>query len=267
MSIGIYALINQTNGKRYIGQSRDLNKRKITHLWLLNSNRHFNIHLQRAWNLGDRFDFEIIEECSKDELNDRERYWIKKYNSLVDGYNLCEGGEATDGYRFTEEQKKKISESRKGYKCSEEMVRKRIMARQEHIKNDKEFAEYMAEVWKRQADHFKGWNKGIPCPEEKKKMLSEKMKGRLVSEEHKEKLRELYSGEKSLSAKLHKSDVIEIRYRFLCGERQKDIIRDYPNVTPQTIYDIVRNRRWRSVPNTLEELEELWNQEKLAQDR
>lgn len=63
------------------------------------------------------------------------------------------------------------------------------------------------------------------------------------------------------------SDVIEIRYRFLCGERQKDIIRDYPNVTPQTIYDIVRNRRWRSVPNTLEELEELWNQEKLAQDR
>ena len=269
MSSGIYALINRNNGKRYIGQSRQIEKRRRTHFRLLENNQHFNIHLQRAWNGGDRFDFEVIEECSKEYLNDREVYWIQEFNTMVDGYNLCKGGDATDGYHFTDEQKAKISKANKGRKVKEETIKRRNESRTRHIQNDKDFAEKMMESWKRQAKerNFGGWNRGIPCPEEQKKIVSEKLKDRVITEEHKKKLRELYSGENSLTSKLKKNDVVIIRYRFLKGERQKDILKDYPNITPQTIYDIVRNRRWKSVPNTLEELEEIWNQEKLAQDR
>ena len=98
------------------------------------------------------------------------------------------------------------------------------------------------------------WNKGRKCPEEMKKHLSEKLKGRYISPEHKEKLRMLYSGEKSLAAKLTEYDVVTIRYRFLTGERQADIAKSFPSVTPQTIYDIVHGRRWQSVPMELEAL-------------
>jgi Mor family transcriptional regulator len=82
------------------------------------------------------------------------------------------------------------------------------------------------------------------------------MKGRYITEEHKKKLHELYKGEKSLTAKLTEQQVIEIRLRFLKGEKQCDIKKDY-QVSAQTIYDIVRNRRWRHIPNTIKELEKI----------
>jgi hypothetical protein len=35
----------------------------------------------------DNFDFEIIEECSLEELDEKERAYIAQYNSAIDGYN------------------------------------------------------------------------------------------------------------------------------------------------------------------------------------
>lgn len=266
---GIYKLVNRNDGKIYVGQSVDLEKRKRTHFWLLRENKHFNPRLQRAWNRGDKFDFEIIEKCQVPELNDKEIYWIKVLEAMSKGYNLCEGGESTVGYHFTDEQKEKIAKGNRGKVISKETVQKRKDTLAEHMK-DKEFAERLNDLRRRQAKErgFGGHNRGIPCPEEQKRIVSEKLKGRYISDEHKAKLKELYSGEKSITAKLKQSDVVEIRYRFLCGETQRSINKDYPQVTPQTINDIVRNRRWKSVPNTLKELEEMrWRQETSAQGR
>lgn len=256
MTGGIYSLTNKANGKRYIGQTLDFHKRKTTHLWMLNNNRHFNPHLQRAWNAGDEFAFEVIEECPEEIRNEREIFWIAEFNATDDnfGYNLCDGGDATTGYHFTEEQKRKISESNRGRKCTQETIKRRTESLKKHLADDPEFARKLSEEKSRRWKGKPSWNKGIPCTEEKKKILSEKLKGRYVSPEHKQRLKDLYSGENSITAKLKKSDVVEIRYRFLCGERQIDIAKDYP-VTPQTIYDIIRNRRWKNVPNTKEELE------------
>lgn len=259
MKSGIYSLINIENGKRYVGQSVDLEKRRYTHFWLLKENRHWNAHLQRSYNKGHQFDFEVIEYCPVEMLNDREIYWIAKYDSFHNGYNQCIGGDSTQGYKFSDETKAKIAKANTGRKFSAEVIEQRSKSLHEHLANDPEFA---AEYHRKMSARWKGkpsWNKGRPCPEWKKKHLSEMLKGRYVSEEHKEKLRELYSGEKSITAKLTKSDVVEIRYRFLSGERQIDISKDYP-VTPQTIYDIVRGRRWQSVPNTIDELEVLYEQ-------
>ena len=90
--IGIYKIQNLINGKIYIGQSIHIKAR-------------FNAHKSEARNGNTRplynairkygvenFSFEIIEECSKEKLNEREIYWIKKYDSFHNGYNLTPGG-------------------------------------------------------------------------------------------------------------------------------------------------------------------------------
>ena len=37
------------------------------------------------------FTFELIEECSKEELNKKEAYWIQMYQSDKFGYNSTKG--------------------------------------------------------------------------------------------------------------------------------------------------------------------------------
>ena len=259
MTSGIYSITNLTDGKRYIGRAVDTSKRWAYHQWLLNSQRHFNPHLQRAWNRGDQFDFSVIEKCRKEDLNDREIYWIAHFKTtdMMYGYNLCIGGQATTGRKFSEETKRKISESNKGRKVPQEVIDRRRQSLFEHFERDPQFK---AEHSRMISERFKGrvtWNRGKVTSEETKKKLSVSLKGKKKPKSQSEKLRKRFSGEGSVTAKLKEQDVVRIRLRFLSGERQCDIRKDYPQITTQTLYDIVRNRRWKSVPNTLEELEEM----------
>ena len=74
---------NVKNNKLYIGQSTDIKNRWVRHKSELNNNRHINNHLQFAWNKygEDCFIFAVIEECSVSELDEREKFYINKYNS------------------------------------------------------------------------------------------------------------------------------------------------------------------------------------------
>lgn len=109
---GIYMIKNIVNGKVYVGKSFDINGRWRHHRYELNKGAHVNNHLQSAWNKygEDSFEFSIVEECSEDELNNKEIYWIKKMNAYHNGYNQTEGGEGT---HLPEDIKQKISESAK----------------------------------------------------------------------------------------------------------------------------------------------------------
>ena len=259
--VGIYSITCRENGKRYIGQTVDLHKRRNEHFNMMSKGKHYNPHLQRAWNNGCTFDFDVIEECEKSELNEKEIFWIDHFGTMdmSKGYNLCAGGKSTLGRVCSEETKRKISEGNKGKKLSEETIRKRTATLKKRLAEDPEFAEsYRRQL--RENNKGNAWNKGRPCPEWLKEHNRKCMTGFVRSEEHKQKLRELYSGEKSLTAKLTERQVVEIRYRFLMGERQIDICKDYP-VGPQTIYDIVRGRRWQSVPMDLESLKVMLNKE------
>lgn len=98
--IGIYKITNQINNKCYIGQSIYLEKRLTDHKtyeW----KRHPELPLYKAFlKYGIKnFSFQIIEQCSKEKLDQRERYWIKYYNSLVynNGYNIKQGGYGNPG--------------------------------------------------------------------------------------------------------------------------------------------------------------------------
>ena len=41
----------------------------------------------------DNFSFQIIEECSEDNLAEREKYWIEQLHTYENGYNETRGGE------------------------------------------------------------------------------------------------------------------------------------------------------------------------------
>lgn len=94
--IGIYKYTNKENGKIYIGRSINITKRKWEHL---NNPSPYSYFDQTLKKLGEEaFDFEIIEECTIDNIQEREKYWIKFYNCCVSdnkysGYNLTHGGE------------------------------------------------------------------------------------------------------------------------------------------------------------------------------
>lgn len=89
--IGIYCIINCVNGKRYIGSSSDIDKRKLLHLRSLRKGNHHNTVLQRAFNKygEDSFKFEILEVLqNEDEIVFQENYWIAIYDTLKFGYNM-----------------------------------------------------------------------------------------------------------------------------------------------------------------------------------
>jgi group I intron endonuclease len=100
---GIYKITNLINGKVYIGQSVDIGARwRKHHNEPFDVNSHqYNCSLYRAirkYGL-DYFSFEIIEECKKEDLNEREKYWVSQYNSHNKnfGYNETEGGDGSEG--------------------------------------------------------------------------------------------------------------------------------------------------------------------------
>ncbi|AUM91520.1 GIY-YIG nuclease family protein [Clostridium botulinum] len=97
MSFGIYSIINLNTGKMYIGQTRvSFEDRWRAHRRELQLNKHYNEYLQRAWNkYGDSaFEFKVIHICDElDILNDLEIYYVKKYNTFDNGYNLTSGGD------------------------------------------------------------------------------------------------------------------------------------------------------------------------------
>ena len=46
----------------------------------------------------NHFNIELIEECSNDKLNEREKYWINYFNSFNEGYNATRGGDGVVKY-------------------------------------------------------------------------------------------------------------------------------------------------------------------------
>lgn len=112
---GIYKIENTTNGKIYIGQSRDINDRWNYHIRSLKNNTHHNYHLQKAWNKygEESFLFAVVERCEEFDLSNREMHYISKFKTTNRkyGYNLTFGGE---GGIPTDEVRMKKSKSLSG---------------------------------------------------------------------------------------------------------------------------------------------------------
>lgn len=94
MTCGIYMIKKKDTGQMYIGQSVNIERRWKEHI----SKGKDKSYIDRAINKHgqDNFVLIIIEEAPKENLNDREQYWVQYYNTYHDfnHYNLSLGGEA-----------------------------------------------------------------------------------------------------------------------------------------------------------------------------
>lgn len=89
----IYIIKNFINNKVYIGQTCQPAKTRFKqHLKCLKSSRKQLICRAILKYGKENFFYEILEECDKQILNQREEYYIDFYNSYINGYNLTKGG-------------------------------------------------------------------------------------------------------------------------------------------------------------------------------
>ncbi len=92
--IGIYKITKKSNGKSYIGQSNNIERRFREHKY--KTDLPIDIAIQKYG--ADAFCFEVLEECDASKLDEREQYWIQYYNTYKGvGYNCNPGGGNSQG--------------------------------------------------------------------------------------------------------------------------------------------------------------------------
>lgn len=179
----IYKITNKINGKIYIGKHEGTESDYERYMGS-------GLLIRRAYEKYgvDNFIKETLEICEKKEiLEEREKYWIKKYNSQNKeiGYNITEGGAGGDtlsnhpdikiivekiskagkGRVFTEEHRKKLSKSSLGN--TKGKSNKGIKKSQDHIEKLRQAAK---KQWERQREN------GYEISEEHKNKISEAKK-------------------------------------------------------------------------------------------
>lgn len=94
----IYIIKNKINDKVYVGQtSVSLKLRFQNHLSAARKGKDYVIG-KAIRKYGEKnFYIELLEECSIEELNEREKYWISFFKSTNNkfGYNMSAGGNVT----------------------------------------------------------------------------------------------------------------------------------------------------------------------------
>lgn len=94
--VGIYKITNSENGMIYIGQSKDVASRWRDHIKYglgatpatVGNKLYQEMSQFGIWS----FTFELLEQCQEKELNEKEKYWIQKYQSNIIGMNVKKGG-------------------------------------------------------------------------------------------------------------------------------------------------------------------------------
>lgn len=158
----IYCFHCLVNGKKYIGKSINLSQRLSRHRRNVTNGvvtKFYNAIRKYGW---ENFVLGIIEECNKNNIDEKEKFYIKKYKTLDEGYNMTSGGDGGITWSVPEDIRKKYSERMKTFTHSEEAKLKISKA-----------------------------NKGRKWNDEAKKKLSEKLKGKnppVISEEAKKRL-------------------------------------------------------------------------------
>lgn len=111
--IEIYKITNKINGKVYIGQTiRPVEYRFNRHI---NDAMHniLNTHFARAIRKygPDQWQFEVIDNAeTQEELNQKEQYWIRYYNSVEEGYNETDAITKCGGNTYQSKTKQEMEE-------------------------------------------------------------------------------------------------------------------------------------------------------------
>ena len=154
----IYCITNLINNKMYIGQtSRIWQERWKDHLESardLNNQRPL-YRAMRKYGI-ENFSFSIIENCSDNDLNEREQYWINKKQTWMaeypdNGYNLTRGG--NNGTKYSYDYIKSLykdgmtqSEIKEELQCDSWVIRQAIATDETITQTDKQERRHIAAV-------------------------------------------------------------------------------------------------------------------------
>lgn len=221
---GIYAINNLVNGKKYIGQSTNLYHRQCGHMTNLNNNMHPNQHLQNAWNKygKEQFEFIIIEYCSIEKLNEKEKYWIDYYQSNIMGYNIRIDATSNRGLKWSDEHRKKmmkIINNPNGWYKNHSIPESTLKKAHEASKN---------KIW----------------TQEERERFSKINKGKTVADTS--NMKKAQTGENNNGAKLTEKEVEEIIYLLSCKYTVRTIAKAY-EVCESTISAIKHCRSWNNI--------------------
>lgn len=225
--VGIYKITNKINGKIYIGQSNNCERRFQEHCSPSRANQsRIPVDLAIKKYGKENFTFEIVEQCTLEQLNDKEEYWIKYFNSIEKGYNCNAGGnQASIGSnngraKLTEED---IIVIRKAY--AEHKKQKEVY---EQFKDKVSFSAFQT-AWQ-----GKSWSHIMP------EVFTEENKNYYIYQNS--------IGSKGFSAKLTDDEVIEIRHRYI-NETAEQIYQDYKDrIKYQTLQQILWGRTYKHLP-------------------
>lgn len=127
--IGIYKIENNITHLVYIGQSRNIEQRWHNHCSHINSARNDGLPLYRAFRKYgvENFSFSVVELCAIEELDEKEKFYIQKYNSFApNGYNLTLGGQCSIPTQLSPEQVREIKELLKNSYLSQTQIAERF---------------------------------------------------------------------------------------------------------------------------------------------
>lgn len=199
MKSGIYKIVNLVNGKIYIGFTVNFNRRKSCHFKSLEAGVHKNEHLQKAYNKYGKvnFQFEIIEYCDEEKLNEREDYWVSFLNvhDSKFGYNI-RPTHPTGNCRHSIETRKKLSKSKKGKRVQTEKSIEKMLATKKERGTNKLSEETKQKISKALTGKHHS------------EATKEKLRNRPITEEHRERARVLHTGRKqSIAERLKRSQI------------------------------------------------------------
>lgn len=204
----MYKYKNKINGKHYVGQT----KKTIEERAGKNLKNYYSKFGNAIKKYGaDAFKLEVLARLDlplielTEKLNELETYYIHKYDCIDNGYNLCPSGNASNGW--SEEMKRKLSNTNKGHPTSPETRAKISKANKGHKPAEltPELSKKLSEAGKkgalaRKGKHFynngereafyldgeqpPGWIKGRkPVSKETRGKLSEAHRGKKMSKE------------------------------------------------------------------------------------
>jgi len=183
----VYVITNLLNGKRYVGQTtKTLRERFLKH-----KHKKVDTLIHKAIKEFGEKNFTIEEldiGYSREELHEKEIFYIRQLNTFEpNGYNLTVGGQGVKGYKFSEEERRRLSNSHKGYVMPQEQKDK--ISKSNKKPKTKQHAENISKG-------LKEYYKQNPISEEARKRMSEARKGIRHTEETKEKISKANKGRK-----------------------------------------------------------------------
>ena len=239
--IGIYLITNKINGKKYIGQSIDIERRFCEHLrsgqpekYSHKNERDINtpIHLAMQKYGVSNFSLTVLEECKKERLDEKEKYWISYYrsNEKQFGYNVLTGGQ--DNLALKGELHSQAKLSQKDVNIIKDLLKN-------SNKNLNDILKLFPFISKSTLSMI---NQGKTWFDEKEKYPLRKMETS-------------HKGSKNGRAKFSEEQVMEIRKKYSEGTPPKKLFIEYDNIASQSaISAILYGKTYKHLP--------IWNNSK-----